>query len=212
MSYRGVGSYYEIPQPYAGMGSYYTFSPHEVIAGFGSVSAEFNANQVWADVQKGGSCYAPGAKPTASEKAACNAAGARATNMIRAALNELGYGPLAVGNMPWSNANPGAAWKRFLSDHNLAPGPGLGVSLQGLLLMEKLLKEGKSPGPNKPVEFEKVNGEFVPKTKGGLLAEAGLTGGSLLLAALVVGGVGYAAWQAGKKKKKKGARGRTMRM
>ena len=213
MSYRGVGEYYEYG---SGMGSYFTFSPHEVYAGygnngvgsyyeipFGSVAPDFNANAVWADVQLGGSCYMPN-NPNYQNEAMygkCNAAGERATNMIRAALNELGYGPLAVGNEMWSNANPGAAWKRFLSDHNLPPGPGPGVSLQGLLLMEKLLKEGKKPGPGDKTEFEKVNGTFIPKTDDKI---AGMSAGTLLIAAAVVGGIGYLAYRSGKKKKGRG--------
>jgi len=192
----------------AGYGSYYEFSPHQVYAGygaFGSVAQDFNANQVWADVQLGGSCYTPGnanytacqAEPQACGK--CNYAGGKATNMIRAALNELGYGPLTMGNVPWGEGNPGAAWKRFLSDHNMAPGPGLGVSLDGLILMEKLLKEGAKPGPGAAQEYEKKNGTFIPVTNGE--SKAGITSGTLLLAALVVGGIGYAAYKVGQKKK-----------
>jgi len=191
----------------AGYGSYYTFSPHEVFSGFGSVANDFNANQVWADVQKGGACYTPGnplytaCQADSAACGPCNFAGGKATNMIRAGLNELGYGPLQVGNVAWGEGNPGAAWKRFLSDHGLPPGPGLGVSLQGLMLMERLLKEGARPGPNEPTEYEKVNGQYLPVKKAGL---AGISSGTLVLAALVVGSIGYAAYRAGKKRKGRG--------
>jgi hypothetical protein len=190
------------------MGSYYTFSPHEVYAGyggFGSIAADFSANAVWADVQLGASCYT-GQAGANTNIGQCNAAGGRAANMIRVGLNELGYGPLQVGTSTWTSANPGNAWNRFLADHGLPPGPGLGISLQGLMLMEQLLKEGKKPGPAQAVSYKKVNGQLIPTGDKGLEI-AGMSGGTLLLAAAVVGGVGYLAWKSGQKKKRGGAYG-----
>jgi hypothetical protein len=115
--------------------------------GFGALADEFKASKVWADAQLGGSCYTPSSPNYQVEEmyGACNAAGARATDMIRAALNELGYGPLVLGEM-WSEANPGAALKKYHADKGLAPGPGLGVSQAGLVAMEEDLKSGKKAG------------------------------------------------------------------
>lgn len=205
---------------YSGVGSYYTFKPHEVFSGmgsyyylqgfgaFGSVATDFNAAAVFADVQKGGSCY-DGKTHTAAEMSACNAAGSRATRMIQAALNELGYGPLDV-NGAWKDpGNPGSAWKKFLADNGMSPGPGLGITQQGLVKMEQLLKSGTPTGPNAPTEFEvdPTTGQVIPSGKpgGGSVAAAALGPGGMLLAAVVVAGIGVAAWQAGKKKK--GGRG-----
>lgn len=191
MSYGGVGSYYELP----GIGSYYEVPG---ISGFGSTAETFDAGSVWADVELGGSCYTnEGPKPGAN-LGACNAAGGRATRAIQAALNELGYGPISVTGK-WDGAT-GSKWRRFLSDMGLQPGPGLGVSQQGLMTMEKLLKEGKSPGPGKKIEYDKQGDQYIPRDPGGMSA-AGLGGGGMLLAVLVIGGLGYAAYQSGKKKK-----------
>ena len=192
MSYGGVGSYYTLP----GMGSYYTLPG---MSGFGSPADTFDAAAVWSDVQMGGSCYGADGPIKGANLGACNAAGGRATRAIQAALNELGYGPLSVTGK-WDGAVSGK-WKRFLSDHGLQPGPGLGVSEQGLLLMEKLLKEGKTPGPNKPIVYDKQGDQYIPRDAGPGTATAGMGAGGLLLGVLVIGGLGYAAYQSGKKRK-----------
>jgi hypothetical protein len=199
MSYGGVGSYYQMP-----MGSYYTMpmgAYYEMpgMSGFGSTADTFSAGSVWADVQQGGSCYGASGPIEGANVGACNAAGGRATRAIQAALNEMGYGPISVTGR-WDGAT-GGKWRRFLSDHGLQPGPGLGVSEQGLLLMEKLLKEGKTPGPQDPVVYDKQGDQYIPRDSGPGSATAGLGTGGLLLGALVIGGLGYAAYQSGKKKK-----------
>ena len=220
---------------YSGVGSYYTFTPHEVYSGygsgpsavgsyyylqglgaFGSVANDFNAAAVFADVQKGGACYSPGGEKL--DKGACNAAGSRATRMIQAALNELGYGPLDV-NGAWKDpGNPGSAWRKFLADNSMSMGPGLGITLQGLVKMEELLKAGQATGPNQPTEFQvdPTTGQVIPTgTPGGggggaaKVASAALGPGGMVLAAVVVAGIGYAAWKAGKKKKGGGHGGMT---
>lgn len=223
MSYRGIGEYYE----YQGMGSYYELPPIGPMPvsglgcgcsgqsdmgsyGFGSVKDDFDANKVWADAQLGGSCYTPG-NPNYQNTAmqgSCNAAGGRATRMVQAALSELGYGPLNV-NGYWTEGNPGSQWKKFLSEAGLSPGPGLGLSLQGLTLMQQKLRAGEKPGSGDKVEYENVNGQLIPKENKGLNI-GGMSGGTLLLAAVVVGGLGYAAYKAGKKKKAEGGLGAGM--
>lgn len=209
MSYQGVGSYYTF-QPHevyagygSGVGSYYEIP--QPMSGFGAFADTFSAQQVWNDAQLGGSCFTPGnanfkacEEPTTPACGQCNAAGARATKQVQAALNQLGYGPMAVDGK-WGSGTSGA-WKRYLADNGLTPGPGLGLSEQGLALMERQLKGGEKPGSGEKIEFENVNGQLIPK-KGSGIATAGLSGGTLLLAALVAGGIGFAAWKAGKKKK-----------
>lgn len=201
MSYNAVGEYYE-----TGLGSYYTFEPHEVYAGFGAFADTFSAQTVWADVRAGSACYEK--PPRSTNKGACNFAGSRATREIQAALNQLGYGPIAVDGA-WGSGTQ-SKWNRYLADNKLSPGPGLGISLQALTLMERQLKGGDKPGPGAKVEFEKVNGQLIAKkvTKEDTgIAVAGLTGGGLLLAALVVGGIGYAVYRTGKKKRAGGKPG-----
>lgn len=127
------------------------------LAALGAIEQTFNAEQVWADVQKGGSCYTPGtpfyiaiaeyqAQDPPNTQAAnvllgqCNAAGAKATHAIREALVKLGYGDGITYGVGWSEANPGQQWKAFLADYGMAPGPGLGVTKLGLQQMEAKLK------------------------------------------------------------------------
>lgn len=187
----GMGSYYTIPQP--GLGAYY------YLEGFGSVSETFSAAGVWQDVQATYPCSASGVWV-----GSCNAAGARAVKAVQAGLNALGYGPIPVDgnvNSPWQGQ-----WKQFLSQHGLTPGPGFGLSEQGLLLMEDLLKSGKTPGPNKPVDFKKVNGEYIPMDKGGI-GTASM--GGILVGALIVGAA-YLLFK--DRKKKRGGRDRSSRM
>lgn len=194
MSYRGVGEYYE-----TAMGSYYEFTPHQVYAGFGALSDTFSAQSVWADVQAGSACYET--PPRSTNKGACNVAGARATREIQAALSELGYATAVDGK--WTSGTS-AKWKQFLADNQLTPGPGQGISEQGLVVMQQNLKKGKATGPSQPIAFEKVDGQLVPKDptldKSGIQI-GGLSGGGLLLAAVVVGGIGYAVYKSGQKKK-----------
>lgn len=200
MSYRGVGSYYEIPQPMNGMGSYYSFSPHEVYSGYGGFGAsdiDFSADKVMADIAISDVCYGPGG--TGQPSGACNAAGQRVNKAVSAALNELGYGPLAVdGSINWKTA-----WKKFLADFQMTPGPGFGLSRQGLQLMEQQLAKGETPGPAAPVVYEKVDGEYLPKGKPSdqIAAASMAAGGTLLLAVAAVGVLGYLAYTSGKKKK-----------
>jgi hypothetical protein len=200
MSYRGVGEYYE-----TGMGSYYEFTPHQVYAGFGALADTFDPQAVWADVQAGSACYEK--PPRSTNFGACNVAGARATREIQAALSELGYATAVDGK--WTSATS-TKWKQFLADNQLTPGPGQGISEQGLADMQRNLKAGKATGPSQPLAFEKVNGQLIPKDptlddKSGIEI-AGLSGGGLLLAALVVGGVGYAVYKSGQKKRGMGGK------
>lgn len=230
---------------YAGMGygSYYEFTPHQVYSGMGGCggcgcvggcngygcygygAAEpayvLDVDAVMANIAKSDVCYGPGGAcadfSSAACKAAaggCNWAGQKANKEIAAALNALGYGPIPVdGTISWKGA-----YARFLSDHNLTKGPGFGITRQALLAMKRDLEAGEKPGPAPPVEYEKVNGEHVPKTPGGKAAaarkeeeaaRAGMGGAEWLLAALVVGGAGYLVYRAGKKKKGAGKKGKS---
>jgi len=167
------------------------------------IRATFSASQVWADAQLGGSigsaqrgyqqagCLPGGqAAPGASEVqiAVCsgawreigriNAAGMRAAKAIQAGLNELGYGPVTVGE-PWGvPSSSSEAWAKFTADAGVPAGPGL-VSRDGIFAMEAALKGGKTPGPTK----------------------AGLGPMGWLLIALGLGAAGIAA-VAGKKRSK----------
>lgn len=208
---------------YSGLGSYYTFSPHEVYSGmgeyyetgmgayyydgFGALKDTFNVDEILGYIAASDACYGPGGvcfgegagtAACTSAQGACNLAGQRANKEIQAALNQLGYGPLAVdGSLNWRGA-----YKRFLADHNLTMGPGYGITKQALLLMKAQLAAGEKPGPGAAVEHQKINGEYIPVKPAPAVAVAGMGGGSLLLAAAVVGGLGYLAYRAGKKKKK----------
>lgn len=222
MSYRSVGSYYEVPQmsgtgsyyevpQMSGMGSYFTFRPHEVMLGFGSIAATFSAADVWADVQIVGSCFswdaAKGATVNQSglSQGECNNKSQQVNKAVSAALNELGYGPISVdGSISWQGA-----YSKFLADFGLTKGPGYGLTQQALAVMEQQLRDGKVPGPNPPVKYEKIDkNTYVPTGKPGLAA-AGLGTGGLILAALVLGGIGYAAYKSGKKKRSSGGPRRT---
>lgn len=206
MTYRAVGSYYEIPQPMAGYGSYYEFSPHQVYAGYGATAPlyQLDVDQVMADISTSDFCYGPsgvcsgdgaGTDVCKGAQGQCNFAGQRANKEIAAALNALGYGPVAVsGAITWQGA-----YNQFLADNGLAKGPGYGITRQALLTMKQQLDAGEPTGPGEPATYKKVNGELVPTGNGA--AKAGVSGGMLLLAAVVVGGIGYAAYKAGKKKK-----------
>lgn len=203
MTYRSIGSYYEIPQPVAGYGSYYEFSPHQVYAGYGATALyQLDVDQVMNDIAASDACYGPGgacSDPSSaackSAQSACNFAASRANKEIAAALNALGYGPIAVdGSLSWQGA-----YSQFLADNGLTKGPGYGITRQALLTMKQQLEAGESPGPNEPTTYKKVNGEFVP-TNGGV-GIAGMSTGTLVLAAVAIGGLGYLAYQAGKKKK-----------
>lgn len=184
----------------------------------------FSASSVWMDVQEADACYggggggggggvmagfgqtgyAPvdvpantgGTMQDASGR--CNVVAARAMRAVQAGLNALGYGPIPVNGAASSQTQ--SAWKRFLSDHKLAPGPGFGISQQGLILMEKLLKEGKTPGPGESIDYEIVGGEYIPTGEG--LSAAGLGGAGVLLAVLVVAGLGYATISSGKTRRR----------
>lgn len=206
MTYRAVGSYYEIPQPMAGYGSYYEFSPHQVYAGYGATAASYplDADEVMNNIAKSDACYGPGGACAGTNagsagciaaQGACNWAGQKANKDIAAALNALGYGPVAVdGSISWRGA-----YSQFLAANGLSKGPGYGITRQALLTMKQQLDAGQTPGPGDPVVYKKVNGELIPAGNGA--ARAGVSGGTLLIAALVVGGLGYAAYKVGKKKK-----------
>lgn len=214
MTYRAIGSYYQIPQPMAGYGSYYEFSPHQVYAGYGATALyQLDVDQVMADIAASDVCYGPAGvckDPASAEcKAAqgtCNFKGQRANKEIAAALNALGYGPVAVsGAITWQ-----AAYNQFLADNGLAKGPGYGITRQALLTMKQQLEAGEPTGPGEPATYKKVNGELIPtKPPPADAAKAGVSTGTILLAALAVGGIGYLAYKAGKKKK--GGAGSTSR-
>ena len=205
MTYRGVGSYYEIPQPMTGYGSYYEFTPHQVYSGYGATALyQLDVDQVMADIAASDVCYGPTGvckDPASAEcKAAqgqCNFAGQRANKEIAAALNALGYGPVAVsGAITWQGA-----YNQFLANNGLAKGPGYGITRQALLTMKQQLDAGEPTGPGEPTTYKKVNGELIPTGNGAGAARAGVSTGTILLAAIVVGGIGYMAYKAGKKKK-----------
>lgn len=197
MTYHAMNAYYtfspgEIMSGFGRMSpnSYYTFRPHEIMSGFGAAKDTFSPDAVMADIAITNTCWGPGGTGKAS--GACNAASQRASNDIAVALNALGYGPIPVdGSLKWQSA-----YNQFLSDHGLEKGPGLGVTKQALLKMQQLLQQGKTPGPGEVVEHEKVGGEFVPVDKG--IGRAGLALG--LLAVAAVGGI---ALVASRKKKRK---------
>jgi hypothetical protein len=65
---------------------------------------------------------------------ACNVAGGRATRAIQKALNELGVATLTVDGQ-WGPATQ-AGWDKFLAINKLAKGPGLGITLPALQVME----------------------------------------------------------------------------
>lgn len=193
------------------LGAYYEFSPHQVYAGYGyyhgmgAIRQTFNADQVWADAQKGGAigatqasfsaggCTGSGQHPDGPGPLAdaClaiwklmgsqNAAGLRAANAVREGLNELGYGPLTL-SVAWGGADR-SAWEAFTSKHNLPAGPGL-VNKVGLDKMQDVLRGVGPNGPNGP------NGP----SKAGL----GKVGWLLLLLA---GGAATVALVSGKKRK-----------
>jgi hypothetical protein len=192
----------------AGYGSYYEFSPHQVYAGYGATAPlyDLDVDQVLADINTSDFCYGPqgvcsgdkaGTAVCKGAQGQCNFAGQRANKEIAAALNALGYGPIAVsGAITWKGA-----YSQFLADNGLAKGPGFGITRQALLTMKAQLDAGETPGPAEPATYKKVNGELIPTGKPGDAARAGVSTGTILLAALVVGGIGYAAYKAGKKKK-----------
>jgi hypothetical protein len=175
---------------------------------------------VWADLQIVGSCFSWDAKAgktvnkSGLSQGTCNNKSQQVNKAVSAALNELGYGPIAVdGSINWEGA-----YSRFLADFGLTKGPGYGLTQQALSVMEQELKAGNVPGPNPPVKYNKVDkNTYVPTKKPSeQIAAAGMGGAGLLLAALVVGGIGYAAYKSGQKKKRGGPRrtsgGRAMRL
>lgn len=208
MSYVGVGEYYE-----TGMGSYTGYGASGCgcdsygcgCSGYGATTVStVDVDAIMADIAKSDVCYGPagacaGAQSSSpackSVQGGCNAAGQRANKAIAVALNQLGYGPIAVdGTISWQSA-----YSSFLSDHGLTKGPGFGITRQALMTMKQELEAGNKPGPAPKTEYEKVNGEYVPKSAPDALSAIG--GAKWLLAAVVVGGLGYAVYRAGKKKK-----------
>jgi hypothetical protein len=189
----------------AGYGSYYEFSPHQVYSGYGAAAPLYNldVDQVMADITASDACYGPGglcagtmsgSTQCQAAQGRCNAAGQRANKEIAAALNALGYGPIPVdGTISWKGA-----YSSFLADHGLTKGPGFGITRQALMTMKAKLDAGETPGPSTPQTYKKVNGELIPD---GDVARSGINAGTILLAAIVVGGVGYLAYKSGKKKK-----------
>jgi hypothetical protein len=192
----------------SGYGSYYEFSPHQVYAGYGATAPlyDLDVDEVLGNISKSDACYGPNGMCTTAGRASapgaceqiqgtCNYAGQQANKEIAAALNALGYGPVAVsGAITWQGA-----YNKFLADNGLAKGPGYGITRQALLTMKQQLEAGQPTGPGEPTTYKKVNGELIPTGNGA--ARAGVSTGTLLLAAIVVGGIGYAAYKAGKKKK-----------
>jgi hypothetical protein len=200
----------------AGYGSYYEFSPHQVYSGYGAAAPlyDLDVDQVMADITASDVCYGPGglcagamagSTQCTAAQGRCNAAGQRANKEIAAALNALGYGPIPVdGTLGWRGA-----YNAFLADHGLTKGPGFGITRQALLTMKSKLDQGEAPGPATPEKYKKVNGELIPENGD---ARAGISSGTLLLAALVVGGIGYLAYKSGKKKKGGASSSRAMVM
>jgi hypothetical protein len=194
----GVGEYYELPV--AGYGEYYELP----VAGYGAFGAEasfFDVQTILNNVAKSDACYGPGgacwqlASKDDAGKAACakaqgpcNFAGQKVGKDMQAALNQLGYGPMAVdGTLSWEGP-----YKRFLSDFDMSPGPGYGITKAGLLKMKQQLEKGAAPGPGKKVVHKKVNGEFIPidetvDENGDSKANIMIGLGVLAVAALVVG-------------------------
>lgn len=150
-----------------GYGAYYEYQTHEVFDGYGALDTadirkSFNATQVWADAQLGGSCYTPGnpmyeACSIQGEQAACgkcNYAGGKASDQIRRGLVELGYAEDLTTGVMWGGADK-AAWEAFTADQSLPAGPGL-VNKVGIDRMGKLLREGEAPGPSAKAGMSKL--------------------------------------------------------
>lgn len=118
-----------------------------------------------------------------------------AADIIRAGLMQLGYGSLPRG-IPWGSADQGA-WRSFTSQHGLPSGGGLPTK-GGLQLMDELLQQGKTPGPEKPIEMTKVGDEYVESKT--VESRAGI-GTYVLLGLVGLGIAGGAYYYYGKKKK-----------
>lgn len=198
----GVGEYYETA-PMSGLGSYYEFTPHQVFGAFGAETT-FNAKQVWADAQLGGSCFTPG-NPNFENEAmlgTCNAAGGRATREIQAALNTLGYSTPLDGRFQGVTRTN---WNKFMAQHGLSSAMGE-VQEQGLLLIEDQLRAGITPGPDTPKQTKKVNGKFIPVTGDASKAGIGAVAAVGILGLAIVGG--YMVYR----KKKGGAKSKGARL
>lgn len=201
---------------YNATGSYYTFSPHQIyrgqapsLRGFGAVgSSQFDAAAVWQDIAESNKCYGSAAQQQKGwqylpgQQGKCNAAGQRANKAIAAALNELGYGPIAVdGSISWKSA-----YAKFLNDFGLTAGPGYGITQQALATMETQIAEQNTPGPNKPVEYDKVGTDYIPKGKPGETATAGMGGVAIVALLAVAGAVTYAVVKKRREDKAGGAK------
>jgi hypothetical protein len=203
MSYtmNGYGAYYEYSphEVFSGYGAYYEYSPHEVFSGYGAtdtaaIRKSFNATEVWAQAQLGGSCYTPGnpmydlcsVQGQNAACAKCNAAGGKASDQIRRGLVELGYADDLTTGVMWGGADE-AAWKAFTADQSLPAGPGL-VNKVGIDRMGELLHAGEAPGPTGKAGMGKI--------------------GWLLVAGAI--GVAAVAVMAGKKRRSGAASGRAM--
>ena len=190
---------------YSSVGSYYSFYPHEVYSGVGSCGCsslgcgcgglgglDFSGSAVWQDWLAGQGC----GSPEVPQVTTC-AAAKRAVDAIRAGLSQLGYGQLQMGT-PWGSGDR-AAYSKFVGDHSLQPSSGMPTEAH-LLVMDELLNRGATPGPEKPIAYEKVGGEYVPST----MAAAGI--GIKGLAILGVVGLAAFGGMALLKKRKKGSR------
>lgn len=210
---------------YTGISSYFTFTPHEIMSGFGfnpqpepprmrmarsygrsfargymgfgAVADTFDPDAIMANIAKSDKCYGPGGKGAADPGAgACNYAGQQVGKEMQVALNELGYGPIAVdGTLSWRGP-----YQQYLADNGLTMGPGFGITRQALVLMKQQLVAGITPGPGEKVGYEKVGGEYVPTDKGGIGGK--LSRSSLALGLIAVAAVGAIVIVARKKKKK----------
>jgi hypothetical protein len=168
------------------MGSYFTYSPHQVFSGFGA-DFEFNAAQAWADWKACTASYqeAVHVGTQAISQDVCQ----RAVDAPRAALGRLGYGKLTMG-VAWGPADQ-AAMKAFYKAHGLPEAGGLPTEA-GLNRMQVELGKGAVPGPQTPVDYEEDQ-------SGNLYAVAATSGAGVpITAALIAGGlalavVGYGA-------------------
>lgn len=185
----GFGEYFQPIVPLEGVGAYYE------IAGFGSVADSFSSEQIWVDLQVVNQCFPR--TETSPPSGTCNIRSQRVNKAVSAGLNELGYGPIAVdGTINWQGA-----YQKFLSDFGMTKGPGYGLTKQALTVMEQQLKGGKTPGPNPPLKYDKIDVDtYVPKDKPGS-ATAGMGNIGMLLGLVVLGGIGFYAYSENKKKK-----------
>lgn len=203
MTYRPVGAYYQFTPGQVYQNPHYNNGMTHFYSGYGgsccgALGASndgfvFNGSQVWADYMTGQKCGASytdssGKSVPYGDQASACAAAKNAVDSIRAALGKLGYGALAFGK-PWGSADQ-AAYQRWVDDMSLSPSPaGRGMPAQShMAVMEKQVNAGETPGPQDPLQVQKVGGEYVRGDGGVSTAGTGI----VLLGVLglaVVGGL-----------------------